>query len=326
MADLWPNYTREELFEVQKKGRKPWHDNYLVMFSSVWGGFSTDPHLWGVPPDDHMVHRGDAVFEAFKVIDGRAYCLKEHLARFLNSASFLGLELPPEFDRIEDILKQAYRLGGHEDFVARLTVSRGPGSFSVNPYDSFGSQLYLITMKFKKPSPEVYERGVKLSTAPFPAKSEFPGIKTCDYLHNVLAKKSAIDAGADYVVSFDQDGNLTEGATENVAVVTVDGQLVVPPFSKILKGVTLLRAMELASQLGAPLLPKGVINKDLKRSELPNIAAEVFLTTTSFNVLAVTSWDNRPVGSGRPGPVTTELKRLIEAELSSDGPHTTALG
>ncbi|MDR2442098.1 MAG: aminotransferase class IV [Deltaproteobacteria bacterium] len=324
MATQWPNYTPEELFQVQKNNIQKWHDNYLVMFSSQWGGFSADPQLWSVPADDHMVHRGDAVFESFKVVDGRAYCLRQHLDRLLNSAAYLGLNMPPEFDRVEDILRQAYKIGGQEDFVVRLTVSRGPGSFSVNPYDSYASQLYLVTMKLKRPAPEVYERGVKIATAPFPAKSQYPGIKTCDYLHNVLAKKSAIDAGADYVVSFDQDDYLTEGATENIAVVTNDGQLLVPSFSRILKGITLLRVMELATTIKPPLL-KSVSNRDLKRHEIPSLLSEAFLTTTSFDVLAVNSWDGQIVGQGRPGPVTQKLAQLIDAEIHADGPHTTSL-
>ncbi|MDR2387544.1 MAG: aminotransferase class IV, partial [Deltaproteobacteria bacterium] len=160
MAKTWPSFTPNELLQAQLNNKKPWHENYFVMFSTVWGGYSTDPSIWGVPPDDHMTHRGDAVFESLKCVNGRAYCFREHIDRLRHSAEALELTIPMETSEILDVLKGAYRLGGHEDFVIRLTVSRGPGSFTVNPYDSIGGcQLYLITSKLKRPSPEVYEKG-----------------------------------------------------------------------------------------------------------------------------------------------------------------------
>jgi branched-chain amino acid aminotransferase len=234
----------------------------------------------------------------------------------------MGIEPPPLLAEVRGLLKRAHELGGVEDYVVRLTVSRGPGSFAVNPYDCQGPQLYLLTIRLKRPPAETYERGVRLATAPFPAKTAFAGIKTCDYLHNVLAKKSALDAGADYVVSFDAEGFLTEGATENVAVVTTSGELLVPPFERILKGVTLTRVMDLAGALVADGTLKAVVNRDLRRSDLPAAAAEVFLTSTSFDILGVTSWDGRPVGDGRVGPVTRALTALIDREIHTEGPRS----
>ncbi|MDR1487623.1 MAG: aminotransferase class IV [Deltaproteobacteria bacterium] len=321
----WPSLSPSELFQKMSQNKKSWHENYYVMFSSIWGGFSTDPWLWNVPPDDHMVHRSDAVFESFKCVNGKAYCLNGHLERLDSSARFLGLKIPSELADMTDILKQARILGGHDDFTVRLTISRGPGSFTVNPYDSPESQLYLVTMKLKRPTAEAYAKGVTLATAPFPAKSEYSTIKSCDYLHNVLAKKYAIDAGYDYVVSFDQDGFLTEGATENVAVVTKSGHLCVPSFDRILKGVTLLRVMDQGRTLEASGRLKGVITRDLTKKEVFEEAAEVFLTTTSFDVMGVVKWDDKIIGDGRPGPITKELLELMEKEIHGDGPHLTSL-
>jgi branched-chain amino acid aminotransferase len=295
------------------------------MYSSVWQAFSTDPELWGIPPDDHMAHRGDGVFESFKCVGGRAYCLDEHLERLKASASALGIGLPPDFGDVLAILKAAWRLGGEDDFVCRICVSRGPGSFTVNPYDAAGPEFYLVTLRLTRPAPEVYERGVRIRTAPFPAKSEFAGIKSCDYLHNVLVKKFAKDTGADYAVSFDADGFLTEGPTENIAVVTRGGELLAPSWDRILKGVTLSRVLDRAGELVASGRLKAVANRDVGREELWDVMEEAFLTTTSFDVLPVTEWDGRPVGSGRPGPVARELLGLMAEEYSADGPHTTWL-
>jgi branched-chain amino acid aminotransferase len=274
-----------------------------------------------------MAHRGDAVFESFKCVNGRAYCFYEHLERLRDSAAALELTIPMETSEILEVLKGAYRLGGQEDFVIRLTVSRGPGSFSVNPYDSIGgSQLYLITSKLKRPSPEIYQKGVKLATSPFPAKTRNANIKSCDYLDNALAKKAAIDQGGDYVVSFDPAGYLTEGATENVVIVTKSGQLCVPKASRILKGITLSRVLALAQTLVSQGDLKSVETRDFTQAQVISEAAEIFLTTTSFDVLGVSSWDGQPIGSGQAGPITKKLFQLMENDIRQDeSPHLTPL-
>jgi branched-chain amino acid aminotransferase len=320
-----PLLTRDNFIEQSLAWKRDYHKNYLVMYSSVWNAFSLDPELWGLPPDDHMVHRGDGVFESFKCVDGRLYCVNEHLHRLSQSAAALGISLPPICSETLDLLKEAYKLGKEKDFVVRICVSRGPGSFTVNPYDVSGPEYYLITLRLKRPDPKIYEKGVPIVSAPFPAKSEFMGVKSCDYLHNALVKKYAKDKGVDYAVSFDSEGFLTEGPTENVLVLTKDKRLIAPPWKRILKGVTLGRAMAKGEELVKRGLIKSVENEDVPRENLFDNLSEVFLTTTSFDVLPVVSWDGHPIGDGKPGEVGKELLRLIVDEIHSDNPFTTPL-
>jgi branched-chain amino acid aminotransferase len=195
----------------------------------------------------------------------------------------------------------------------------------VNPYDSTGPEFYLVTLRLNRPSPEVYGKGVTVRSAPFPAKSEFAGIKSCDYLHNVLVKKFARDTGADYAVSFDSEGFLTEGPTENIVIVTKSGELLAPSWQRILKGVTLSRVLDRAQELVRDGKLRAAGNEDVSRDRLWDVMGEAFLTTTSFDVLPVTEWDGKPVGSGKPGPVAVELLRLISSEYAQDGPFTTWL-
>ena len=73
--------------------RQPYHSNYFAMYSSLYGGVVTDPLLMTLPIDDHMVHRGDGVFEAFKSVGGNIYNLGGHLERLVTSARGLSLQL-----------------------------------------------------------------------------------------------------------------------------------------------------------------------------------------------------------------------------------------
>ncbi|MDR2339968.1 MAG: aminotransferase class IV [Deltaproteobacteria bacterium] len=321
----WPNYSPKDIPELSKSLRREWHKDYLVMFSSVWGGFSTHPELWGFPVDDHMAHRADGVFEAFKCQDGRVYCLNEHLERLGRSAASIGLELPKELDHVLDILKEAWRLGGKQDFQGRICVSRGPGSFSVNPYDAKGPEFYLVTLRLKKRPPESFSKGVTAISSPYLAKKDFAGVKSVDYLLNALVKKNAIEQGAEFGITFDSEGYLAEGPTENVAIVTKDGELLAPSWSRILKGVTLSRVLDRAQDLVASGLLRFAGNRDVHRDELWDLMAEAFLTATTYDVLPLTLWDGKEVGDGLPGPVTRELMGIIEEEAKGDNPYTTSL-
>ncbi|MDR1871578.1 MAG: aminotransferase class IV [Deltaproteobacteria bacterium] len=319
----WPVYKNpQELAQAVDSWRKAYHSQFLVMFSSYWGGFVTDPALWGVPPDDHMVHRGDAVFEAFKCVNGRVYCLEPHLERLKNSALGLELPLPEVFNQTLEIIKKAYELGGVENLLIRINVSRGPGSFTVNPYDSQGSQFYLTTAHLKLPKEETYLKGVTAHTAPFPAQTSFAAIKSCNYLQQVLAKKAALDAGADYPISFDADGLLTEGATENAVAVTKSGELIAPSYKRILKGVTLGRVLAHAQDLVKEGLLKSAGLRDITKEDLEKEAQELFFTATTFDVLPITAWDGRKVGTGEPGPVAKELNKRLHKEINGDNPFT----
>jgi branched-chain amino acid aminotransferase len=224
-----------------------------------------------------------------------------------------------------ELLREAARLGKQKDFLARICVSRGPGSFTVNPYDTGGSEYYLITLKLKTPSPEDYEKGVSAVTAPFPAKTELAGVKSCDYLHNVLVKKHARDNNADYAVSFDSEGFLTEGPTENIVVLTKDGDLLAPSWNRILKGVTLTRVLAKAEELVKNGMIRFAGNRDIPREGLFENISEAFLTATTFDLQSVVCWDGHEISGGKPGPVARELRRLLQEEIRSENPHTTLL-
>ncbi|MFH1092046.1 MAG: aminotransferase class IV, partial [Pseudomonadota bacterium] len=206
--------------------------------------------------------------------------------------------------------------GGLRDVIIRLMVSRGPGGFTVNPYECPRSQLYVFIYKLKTPTPQAYEEGVTIVSVPVPVKPAFfANIKSCAYLHNALTKKTAIEAGADYGVNWDENGFLAEGATENVILVSPEGELLHPGFERVLRGVTLARVLALAENLTAEGLIKAVRTARIDR-DLASRAREVMLAGTSLDVLPVTAWDGRRVGQGRPGPVARRLLAAIRDDIA----------
>ena len=249
---------------------------------------------------------------------GQAYCLREHIARLEGSASRIDLKAPPEYERLVEIIKSVAQAGGMKDCLIRIVISRGPGGFSTNPYECPRSQLYVMAIKLKTPSAEAYEKGVTIISAPVPVKPPmFANIKSCDYLGNVLVKKAAIEAGVDYAVNWDDNGYLAEGSTENILLVTPEGELLYPGFDRVLKGVTISRTIALAETL----IPSGLL-KAVRPAEIDRVLAascpEVMLTSTSMDVLPVTAWDGRAVGDGRPGPVTRRLLDLVRRDVAEN--------
>ena len=295
-----------------------YHANYYAMYSSWWGGITTEPNLMVVPLDDHMVHRGDGLFETFKCVDGAVYNLEAHLARLENGAKAIALEMPWSREDIRRIIGEVLQAGGQRDALIRVFVSRGPGGHSANPYECPVPLLMVLAIRLPPPFMQAHPEGARVGMSAVPNKEGmFAQVKSVNYLPNVLMKKQALDAGVDFMLGFDKDGHMTELPTENFGIVTAARVLQVPRPDHILLGTTMLRVLELARE---KLVPAGVLagveQADVPRSELEQ-AAEMLVFGTSPHVTAVTVFAGRPVGDGKPGPVWRELSRLFEEDLKN---------
>jgi len=311
-----PVLSREEYFKALSQWQKDYHQNYLAMYSSQWPGIVTEPGLWTVPADDHAVHRGDAVFEVFKCVEGRAYCLEDHLEKLKTTVNKLAIKMPEEFSDIRNILRDLVRAGGRKECLVRITITRGPGGFTSNPYESPVGLMLITVINLHPYSDEKYEKGVKVITSPLLAKDpSIATMKVTSYIHNVMIKRAALDAGADYAVCFGRDGYMTESSTENLSIVTPEGELLAPEWSIILKGSTLTRVMGIAGDMVKDGLLKAVRHQGISRAQVMN-AAEAIISSTTTDALPITSWDGRPVGTGRQGPIAKELLKRLRAEYS----------
>ncbi len=291
--------------------RQPHQDGYFAMYSSVYDAITTDPLLMTVPVDDHLVHRGDGVFETFKCVEGRIYNMAAHLERLCASAAALHYELPMDRERIAAIVVETVAAGGHGNCLIRMFISRGPGSFGANPYDCTAPQLYVAAARLKPPFMQLHPEGARVITSSIRAKEPFfAGVKNCNYLPNVLMKKEAVDAGVDFVAVLDHEGLLAEGATENLGIVTRDSRLLFPKLGAILKGTTMMRVAQLADALAEEGVLAEVAFTDIPPAMIPE-AAEILVVGTTMDVTAVREFDGRPVGDGVPGPVARKLGELL---------------
>ncbi|OGV75201.1 MAG: hypothetical protein A2269_05860 [Lentisphaerae bacterium RIFOXYA12_FULL_60_10] len=315
MADSIPLLTLDRFPEWGRCLRRPFQTAYRAMYSSVFGGIVTEPELMLVPVDDHMVHRGDGVFEAFKCVAGAIYNLGAHLDRLEHSAAELHFRWPCTRAELGDRIAATIRAGAERDCLVRVLLSRGSGSFGVNPYDCPSAQLYIVVTHLKPPFMKVHPEGARLKTSVVPAKPVGQAsIKNCNYLPNVLMAKEAVDAGVDFVVSLDEGGNVAEGATENVGMITAGHELAFPALGGILKGTTMIRTAELAGALVAEGFLSGVSFRPIPQAELRDAAAVLVVGTTP-NLVHVREYDGRVVGDGKPGERFERLRRLLEDDI-----------
>lgn len=295
----------------------PAQSGYYAFFSSWLGGVTTDYRLMSVPMDDHMVHRGDGIFEAFKSKDRKVYLLDEHLARLARSADAISMKLPYSLDEIKKIILETLKISGKSETLVRLFVSRGPGGFTTNPYETVGSQLYVMITELKSLAAEKYQVGVKANYSKIPVKEPWMAqVKSCNYLPNVMMKKEALDTGFDFTIGVDSSGNIAEGSTENLAIVDKNGVLTHPEFNSILRGTTMLRAFELAKENGIKIQSAGFTKEAL------GSAREIMMAGTTLDVLPVTEFAGQKINGGKPGEITLKLKELIDQDMKS-GPKNT---
>jgi branched-chain amino acid aminotransferase len=310
--------TKANVYERMSRIERPWTQNYLAMYSSLWQGVTLDPDLMWVPADDHMVHRGDAVFDAMRCVDGSIYQFQRHLLRLKRSADAIELPLPMALEELSGLILEVVRRGGEKDTLIRVSISRGPGGSSTNPYECHGPQLYINVIRYNPPPKRYYEKGANVISSKYPQKDPFfANIKSCNYLLNVLMKKEAIDSGVDYAVGIDKDGCVTEGSTENIMIFTQEGHLVFPPFDNVLTGTTALRVKELSEDLVKEGIIKGVLERNIKKEEL-FLAKEIFLTGTSINVMPVTRFDGVQISNGRPGELFSILNQRLLNDMYSN--------
>ena len=232
-----------------------------AFYSSELGGITTEPALAVVHFDDHLVHRGHAVFDTAEIIEGRLYALDDHLERFFRSAALARLRLPFPREQVRRVVLETAAAGRKMDGHVRYWLGAGRGGFGLGPLEcarpSFFAVAYgkradgrdgdlLLDANGRDPG------GVSLLTAlDVPAPDRMMArIKSTNYLRHAVAQARAEEAGADHAVFAreDRDGALfvTEGATVSIGVITAGGELVIPPFGgESLAGCTAKRVLEL---------------------------------------------------------------------------------
>lgn len=303
----------EEYLKALLAAPRPGAENILAFYDSRPDLICKDASCLLIPLDDHICHRGDGLFESVCYREGRLFALEAHLNRLAEGAAFLEIEPPVPFEEIGELAREVARAGGEESGDLRVFLSRGPGGFGISPRECPKPGLYIVALRSKPPSPELYAKGLSAFASEIPPKQGYLAkIKNTNYLPNVLMAREACRRNMDVAITFDADGNMGEAAIANVAIVDKNGVLRSPGLDGILPGTTLLAALELAAEKMP--VERGAI----RRGEIA-AAREMLLFTSSTLCAPITSFDGKPIADGKPGPVAAWLREALLARMLATG-------
>ena len=283
-------------------------------------GRVTPPEGAVVPALDRGFLYGDSVYEVLWWHRGRPIQAQEHLDRLRESARRIYMEVRDTDTALSAAIAAAVTAAGvapQEDAYVRLVVTRGEGPLGLT-FDpaTLKQNVVVVVAPAHRPTKEEWRRGLSVALVArlrVSVRALDPGAKTGNYLNNLLALQEARAAGADDAILMNDGGEVTEGTTSNVFAV-LGGRVATPSLDVgILKGTTRTRIIDLCARNGIPADEEAVLlPEDLLA------ATEVFLSSSVRGVIPVTRIDASPVGGGVPGPLTTRVHTLFEAEADRE--------
>jgi len=263
---------------------------------------------------DHGFLFGDSVYEVVSTLGNNPCFLDEHLRRLRVSAAAIQLEIPNSDAWFKEQIEKTLAAARNPESYIRIVVTRGTGEIDIDPITCDKPNVIIYVTPVKAYPKENYENGISLALVSIkrnPREALNPGIKTGNYLNNVMAKMEARKLGAADALMLSPYGFLTESTTSNLFFVQA-GRLMTPSLEcGILAGITRDIVLKLARENGL------LVEEGRWPGEALDNADEIFLTGTLKRVMPVTRLDGKPVGDGRPGPVTRKLARLYEARVAS---------
>ena len=277
--------------------------DYTAYFNGEWIPYSQVR----IHPDDRGFSRSDVVFDGARTFNGKTFRLQYNIDRLYRSLKFARIDPGLSSDEMLDICEELVRRNEDQrpegdDFSIRPFVTRGPGrmaSIAGPPAVCVSlapSEVGIFAQLFKEGA-----HGVISRTRSYPLESIDSKVKHYSRMNFNMAELEAADVDPDaWPILLDSGGNLTEGTTNNVFMVT-NGVLRTPGDRNILQGGSRSIVLDLARQLDIPVSEEDLQPYDLYTSD------EVFFSRTGPCVLPVTRVDNRQVADGKPGPITQQL-------------------
>ncbi|PLX74387.1 MAG: D-amino acid aminotransferase [Azoarcus sp.] len=253
-----------------------------------------------VSPMDRGFLFGDGAYEVIPVYSRHPFRLEEHVARLESTLASIRLPNPHRPDEWAAIIREVIDRNVWEDQSVYLQVSRGADDKRNHAFPKVvRPTVFLMSEQLIAPPDYQREEGVACVSA-----ADFRwlrcDLKTVALLANCLLRQHAIDQGCVETVLF-RDGFLTEGSSSNIFMVK-DGVLLTPPKSHLmLPGITYDVVLELAVSHGLKHEVREILEDEVRHAD------ELWMTSSTKEVLPITRLDDKAVGNGRPGPLGQQM-------------------
>ena len=262
-----------------------------------------------IPVLDRGFIFGDGVYELVPVYSGKPFRLDEHLRRLQASLDGMRLANPHGVEAWRERILKLIALQDFADQSVYIQVTRGTPDQTHPPRDhAFPKGVSPTVFMFAQPlvtvSAEQKAAGVCAVTA-VDNRWLRCDIKAISLLANILLRQQAVETGCAETVML-RDGFLTEGAASNIFVVK-DGVLRAPPPSNLmLTGITYDVVLELAAAHGIPSEVRAIAETEVRAAD------ELWMTSSTKEILAIVTLDGTPVGAGVPGPLARQMDALYQ--------------
>ncbi|MFQ5878212.1 MAG: branched-chain amino acid transaminase [Acidobacteriota bacterium] len=266
----------------------------------------------------HVIHYGSCLFEGIRCYETRrgsaVFRLRDHVARLFDGCRIYRIEPPYDRAQIEAAIIETVRANRLKACYIRPLVYRGYGSMGVDPTPCPVEVAIAVWPWGAYLGHEALEKGVDVMVSSWrrAAPDTFPAMAkaSANYMNSQLIKLEALANGYVEGIALDPAGFVSEGSGENLFIVR-HGTLHTPPLdASILPGVTRASILQLAHDLGIPVLERHIPR------EMLYLADEAFFVGTATEVTPIRSIDRIPVGRGRMGEITARLQAEFMALTS----------
>jgi len=247
---------------------------------------------------------GDGIYEVIPAYNGHSFLLSGHLARLQQSLDGIFLENPHSIEEWVTIIEQLILMNGGGDQSIYLQVTRGVAPRDHVFPDNVEPTVFLMSTPLKPVPAEWKQQGIKAITVE-DIRWQNCNIKAISLLPNSLLKQQAKDAGAQEALLI-KDDYLTEGAASNAYAVINGTIYTAPKDEKVLPGITRDLVLALAQQASLTVMEMPVSLGRLQEAD------EIWVSSSTKEVLAVTELDGQPVNDGEPGPIWKQIDALYQ--------------
>lgn len=244
---------------------------------------------------------GDGIYEVVPAYNGKPFRMHAHLARLERSLAAIGIASPYSARQWEDLVLQLLARHGQGNAMVYMQITRGVAKRDhAFPAAGVEPTVFCMVSPFVRPTEQARTQGLSVVSMP-DERWLHCEIKSVSLLGNVLAKQQAVQSGVDEVIQF-RDGYMSEGSSCNIWVVQ-NGVLLAPPRNNlILEGIRYGFIEQLAHDAGIAFQARPITQSEVEQAD------ELMLTSATKEVLPITRYNGRPVGSGQPGPVYKALR------------------
>ena len=249
---------------------------------------------------------GDGVYEVIPAYGGQLFRLQQHLKMLNNSLGAIRMEAPLSAQEWEQILNQLLQSNPGKDQQVYLQITRGTYQARQHTLpEQVKPTVMAMTTLLKERDPAIATRGLSAITMQ-DIRWQRCNIKSINLLANILSQQQASDADAQEAILV-REGYANEGSASNLFIVK-EGLLITPPKSEhLLPGVTRDLVLELAQEDGIPYTEALISEIDLESAD------EIWLTSSTREVMPITRLNNKQLGNGEPGPMWRHMNELYIA-------------